>query len=132
MMTGTRRNPAADAARDPEGEHRWLGSPNTTPAGRASPTTPNDDSAKARPPTATDGWNLASCALIDELAEEAADLGAWGVLALQALHHDLALSSDDREWISRRLSAAILWGAYAHLELSRARAGLESPGKAGT
>lgn len=57
--------------------------------------------------------------LLAELTEEAADLGAWGVLARQALEHQTWASDGDR--IARRLHAAIHCGAQAHLELVRAR-----------
>lgn len=59
--------------------------------------------------------------LITELAEEAADLGAWGVLALQALELKQALSAAARAAIASRVHAAILAGGRAHRELERAR-----------
>jgi hypothetical protein len=57
--------------------------------------------------------------LLRELTEEAADIGAWGVLALQALEHHPSAHDVDR--IARQLHAALLWAAYAHLELVLAR-----------
>lgn len=67
--------------------------------------------------------------LISELGEEAADLGGWGVLALQALDLDHAVGATRRASIGTRLHAAILAGARAHrqlelacVELERARA----------
>lgn len=59
--------------------------------------------------------------LLVELCEEAADLGAWGVLALQALDLDRTLSELGRPTIAARLHGAILTGARAHHELERAR-----------
>jgi len=63
--------------------------------------------------------------LIDELSEEALDLGAWGVLALQALEQQ-ELAENHRERVATRLRATILWGAYAHSELGRASSELQA------
>jgi hypothetical protein len=60
--------------------------------------------------------------LLTELAEEAADLGAWGVLALQALEHDTGIRTTQRDAIANALHDAILYGAHAHAALTRARA----------
>jgi hypothetical protein len=65
--------------------------------------------------------------LLGELSEEAADIGAWAVLALQALEREGELGASDDEWIAARLRAAILWGAYAHYEVLRARPELHTP-----
>jgi len=59
--------------------------------------------------------------LVDELAEEAADLGSWGVLALEALENEPDIDPAQRELIATTLHAAILWGAYAHNALTIAR-----------
>lgn len=58
--------------------------------------------------------------LLGELTEEAADLGAWGVLALQALW---ASATDTRRAhrITEQLEAAIASGAGAHSLLIQAR-----------
>lgn len=59
--------------------------------------------------------------LVHELLEEAADLGAWGVLALEALERDAAsLSDTQRRRLEGLLHAAIVAGARAHRELERA------------
>ncbi len=67
--------------------------------------------------------------LVDELLEEAADLGAWGVLALQALEalelHEPNLDGPRGELIATALRAAILWGAFGHRALTIARGHLE-------
>jgi hypothetical protein len=66
--------------------------------------------------------------LIDELAEEAADLGSWGVLALERLEH-VEMSAAHRDLISATLQAVILWAAYAHkgLSIARIHAGTQVP-----
>lgn len=69
-----------------------------------------------------DRWTqLGLARLLTELTEEAADLGAWGVLALQSLEREDALRADDRESIADRLLAVMLSGARAHHDLERAR-----------
>ena len=60
--------------------------------------------------------------LLRELLEEAADLGAWGVLALQTLER--VPGAIDAERIAARLTAAIRQGAQAHYELASASRGL--------
>ncbi|PZS12462.1 MAG: hypothetical protein DLM64_04870 [Solirubrobacterales bacterium] len=55
--------------------------------------------------------------LLAELLEEAADLGAWGVLALQELEADATLRAADRDLIEVGLNAALMWGAFAHKAL---------------
>lgn len=59
--------------------------------------------------------------LLIELAEEAADLGSWGVLALQALDCDQGLSAATRGQLATRLERTLALGARAHHELARAR-----------
>lgn len=72
-----------------------------------------------------DRWaELSLARLIDELAEEAADLGAWGVLALQALRRDAPPDDPVGAAIASRLHGAILAGARAHRDLDQARADL--------
>ncbi len=63
--------------------------------------------------------------LVDELSEEAADLGSWGVLALQALEH-VDIGAAQRDLIATSLQAAMLWGAYAHRALAIARGHLDA------
>jgi hypothetical protein len=58
--------------------------------------------------------------LISELAEEAADLGGWGVLALQALARS-DLGGQERDEIATNVLAAIAFGARAHREMTSAR-----------
>ncbi len=60
--------------------------------------------------------------LIAELMEEAADLGAWAVLALQVLGEQA-----ERDLVASALRAAILWGAYAHHALALGLDHLEAP-----
>lgn len=64
--------------------------------------------------------------LLGELSEEAADIGAWGALALEALER--SRGGLDRGVIAARVYAAILWGAYAHLEIVHARLELKNGG----
>lgn len=66
--------------------------------------------------------------LVDELSEEAADLGSWGVLALQALEH-LDIGGAQRDLIATSLQATMLWGAYAHRALAIARGHLDAPAR---
>jgi hypothetical protein len=63
--------------------------------------------------------------LVGEMLEEAADLGSWGVLALEALEHEPDLDGPQGELIATTLRAAILWGAFAHHALKLARGHLE-------
>jgi hypothetical protein len=73
-----------------------------------------------------DRWaTLGVARLLIELTEEAADLGAWGVLALQALERDDTLPRTSRARLGARLERAIACGARAHRELQRARLELE-------
>jgi hypothetical protein len=58
--------------------------------------------------------------LLLELSEEAADLGSWGVLALQALERDGALDASTHVRLAARLERVIASGARAHRELGRA------------
>jgi hypothetical protein len=55
-----------------------------------------------------------------ELLEEAADLGAWAVLADQALDRDPHLSHLHREQLRAVLAIAARRGAQAHEALTRA------------
>jgi hypothetical protein len=55
--------------------------------------------------------------LLRELREEAADLGAWGVLALQALDRAPSVPGPTRERLARSIYTAIVWGAHAHRAL---------------
>ena len=68
--------------------------------------------------------SLGLARLLDELREEAADLGAWGVLALQALEHQ-DHPECRRKRIADRLHAAILAGAEAHFALEAGRLELD-------
>lgn len=65
--------------------------------------------------------------LLDELSEEAADLGSWGVLALQALEHHLDIGAAQRDLIATSLQATMLWAEYAHKALAIARSHLDAP-----
>jgi hypothetical protein len=70
--------------------------------------------------------------LLAELSEEAADLGAWSVLALQALEH-AELPQPCFERIAALLHATILCGAHAHQALAGAGRELRTatrPGRA--
>jgi hypothetical protein len=71
-----------------------------------------------------DRWADESMAtLLTELREEAADLGAWGVLALQALSHaERTRHLDDPSRakltvVRSSLSAVVVLGAHAHYAL---------------
>ena len=55
-----------------------------------------------------------------ELLEEAADLGAWAVLAHQALDHEPRLSAVDRQRVAGAVAAAARHGARAHAALTAA------------
>lgn len=72
-----------------------------------------------------DRWaKLSLGRLIDELAEEAADLGAWGVLALQALRRHEFRDEPAAAALATRLHGAIVAGARAHRDLELARTDL--------
>lgn len=58
--------------------------------------------------------------LLVELTEEAADLGSWGVLALQALELE-ELPGETRERLGRLIEQTIALGASAHRGLVQAR-----------
>lgn len=58
--------------------------------------------------------------LLDELAEEAADLGAWAALASQALDAE-PLGPPDRDAVAASLLAAARAGALAHAAVAAAR-----------
>lgn len=60
-------------------------------------------------------------ALIDELLAEAADLGSWGVLALEAVERVQGVDEADRELIVAAVQATLLWGAFSHHALAIAR-----------
>ncbi len=62
--------------------------------------------------------------LLGELTEEAADLGAWGVLALQALSAKDAAGGRRSRRVAEQLEAAITCGAEAHSLLIQARRAL--------
>ncbi|MGC9221756.1 MAG: hypothetical protein ACP5H2_10465 [Solirubrobacteraceae bacterium] len=62
-----------------------------------------------------------------ELLEEAADLGAWAVLADQALDGELALSAAQREQLRQALRRVAALGAAAHRLLSEAAEALAVP-----
>jgi hypothetical protein len=68
---------------------------------------------------------------LTELLEEAADLGAWGCLAEQALERENDLSDLHREQIRAVLTTAAHCGAQAHAALTRARTSLEKYGVGG-
>lgn len=53
-----------------------------------------------------------------ELLEEAADLGSWAVLAVQALDTEPGLSDADRQRIAAVLAATASHGARTHAVLS--------------
>jgi hypothetical protein len=55
-----------------------------------------------------------------ELLEEASDIGAWAVLAYQALDHEPNLSDVDRHRVAGAVAAAAAHGARAHAVLSTA------------
>ena len=59
--------------------------------------------------------------LLGELTEEAADIGSWGVLALQALADAHTLGAERRERIAALLEDALTAGAHAHRALVGAR-----------
>lgn len=65
--------------------------------------------------------------LLIELGEEAADLGGWGVLALQALDQDHALCDESRAQLAAGLERAIAFGARAHRQLVSTRLELKRP-----
>ncbi|WP_249021056.1 hypothetical protein [Conexibacter sp. S30A1] len=64
---------------------------------------------------------------VAELAEEAADLGAWSALADQALDHEHALGTDERERVRQVLRRVASLGAASHRLLTEAAAELERP-----
>lgn len=57
--------------------------------------------------------------LLDEILEEAADIGAWGVLALQALDVEVACPVT-RMTVAELIEVAIAAGALAHRALTSA------------
>jgi hypothetical protein len=58
---------------------------------------------------------------IRDLSESAADLGSFGVAALQALDHAIDTASPHRELIETALGAAVLFGALSYKALTLAR-----------
>jgi hypothetical protein len=52
--------------------------------------------------------------LLAEMLEEAADLGGWGALALQALDRDPSLTHEQRQRVGAALHLAARRGAEAH------------------
>jgi hypothetical protein len=63
--------------------------------------------------------------LLSELEEEAADIGAWGVLALQAVQTDPNVSDVMRDHIWLLVHVAIALGAYSYQALALVRGDLE-------
>lgn len=116
-MTGPFSHPSA--LRELERERLWLERAELH-AGRSGFAEHATARLAAGERTYGDRWaRLGLVRLLAELGEEAADLGAWSVLALQAL--ELAeLPPDSREYAATRLHAAILCGAHAHHALSGA------------
>jgi hypothetical protein len=61
--------------------------------------------------------------LLDELSEEAADVGGWAAIAHHALRsRGMNLEGDERELIARALRDAALAGAQAWARIDQARA----------
>lgn len=116
---------AAPAARNTQAERAWLLSA-AGAAGAQHYATHALRRLTAGQATYGDRWtSLGLDRLVLELLEEAADLGAWGVLALQALDADPALSEAVGPAIATRLHEAITAGARAHRELELAQSHLE-------
>ena len=65
--------------------------------------------------------------LLGELEEEAVDIGAWGVLALQALETDPCISDAMRDHIALVLHVAIAFGACSYQAITIARQDLALP-----
>jgi hypothetical protein len=65
-------------------------------------------------------------ALMSEILEECADVGAWAALAVQALDHEADLDDDDRETVADALLAAARYGALAYARIGNARRLLET------
>ena len=63
--------------------------------------------------------------LLSELEEEAADIGAWGVLALQAVQTAPNVSDVMRDHIWLLVHVAIALGAYSYQALALVRGDLE-------
>jgi len=116
MMTDTPRK-TAPAARDPESERHWLENAELLagPSGFVEHVTRR--LALGGSAYGNRWTELGLRRLLVELSEEAADLGAWGVLALQALEREPAADNDA---IARMVQRAILAGARAHVALTHA------------
>ena len=68
-----------------------------------------------------DRWTvLGPRQLLLELMEEAADLGAWGALLIQAVDSEESLSSADRERLRSAARCSARHGAQTHRVLERA------------
>jgi hypothetical protein len=65
--------------------------------------------------------------LLSELEEEAADIGAWGVLALQVLETDPRVSELMRQHLGILVKVAMTLGAASYQALKLARDDLEEP-----
>jgi hypothetical protein len=116
-MTGPSRNPSA--LRELERERLWLERAELH-AGRSGFAEHATTRLAAGERMYGNRWaRLGLMRLVAELSEEAADLGAWSVLALQALDR-AELPPGSRECAAARLHAAILCGAHAHHALSGA------------
>lgn len=66
--------------------------------------------------------------LLTELEDQAADIGAWGVLALQVVEADPNISDVMRDHIGLLVHVAMALGAYSYEALTLARSDLEQPG----
>lgn len=108
------------SCRDPRAEQRWLVVAELS-AGQSGFTRHALMRLDAGQQAYGEGWTARPVdELLGELAEEAADLGAWGVLALQALELG-RLDRTVRARIADLLRDAILAGAQAHRALVDAR-----------
>ena len=113
-MTSGRTTPARQAAR----EHRFL---TDAARGHAPFIAESQARLEAGEELYGDSWAWIGIRRhLTELLEEAADLGAWAVLADQALDRDPQLSDQDREQIRAVLAGAARHGAQAHQALTTA------------
>jgi hypothetical protein len=66
--------------------------------------------------------------LVDEMVEETLDVGAWGVLALQALELDTTITSMNRTHVATVIHAAVAIAARSHQALTIARRAVDGQG----
>ncbi|MGN6867073.1 MAG: hypothetical protein ACTHMY_01590 [Solirubrobacteraceae bacterium] len=118
----TSRSRAGGSLRDRESERHWLDAAELD-IGRSGFAEHALSRLAAGEEAYGDRWSVIGLdQLLGELREEAADLGSWGVLCLQAVElEELEGAGGAGESIATRVRAAILFGAYAYVALGLAQ-----------